>query len=57
MDIDAIDASGLLPKLLKEVKIAGVGNLKRIKVPMDIKSPQRILDFMETKTVWHPIGI
>ena len=57
MDIDAIDALGLTPKLLKETQIAGVGNLKRIKVPADIKSPKRILDFMETKTVWHPIGI
>ena len=57
MDIDAIDASGLTPKLLKEAQIAGVANLKRIKNPTDIKSPKRILDFMETKTVWHPIGI
>jgi acyl-CoA reductase-like NAD-dependent aldehyde dehydrogenase len=57
MDIDAIDATGLTPKLLKETQIAGVGNLKRIRVPVAIKSPKRILDFMETKTVWHPIGI
>ncbi len=57
MDVDAIDATGLTPKLLKEAQIAGAGNLKRIKVPIDIKSPRRILDFMETKTVWHPIGI
>ena len=57
MDIDAIDASGLTPKILKDVQIAGVQNLKRIKVHSSIKTPQRILDFMETKTVWHPIGI
>lgn len=57
MDIDAIDASGLTPKLLKEVQLTGVGNLKRVRVPLDIKSPKRILGFMETKTVWHPIGI
>ena len=57
MDIDAIDATGLTPKLLKEVQLAGVGNLKRIRTPGDIKLPSRILDFMETKTVWHPIGI
>ena len=57
MDIDAIDASGLTTKMLKEVQVAGVQNLKRIKVHISVKSPQRILDFVETKTVWHPIGI
>ena len=57
MDIDAIDASGLTPKVLKDVQLGGVQNLKRIKVHTIIKTPQRILDFMEIKTVWHPIGI
>jgi hypothetical protein len=57
MDIDAIDASGLSAKQLKEAQIAGAANLKRIKVHANIKTPDRILDFMETKTVWHPIGI
>ena len=57
MDIDAIDATGLTPKALKEVQIAGAQNLKRIKVQNSVKDPQRILDFVETKTVWHPIGI
>jgi len=57
MDIDALDASGLTPKALKEAQIAGAQNLKRIKVQSSVKSSKRILDFMETKTVWHPIGI
>ena len=57
MDIDAIDASGLTPKQLKEAQLAGAANLKRIRVFESVKSPKRILDFMETKTVWHPIGI
>jgi acyl-CoA reductase-like NAD-dependent aldehyde dehydrogenase len=57
MDIDAIDATGLSSKLLKETKVAGVQNLKRIRVFADIKSPDRILEFTESKTVWHPIGI
>jgi acyl-CoA reductase-like NAD-dependent aldehyde dehydrogenase len=57
MDIDALDASGLTPKQLKESQLAGVPNLKRIKSFSEIKSPSRILAFMETKTVWHPIGI
>ena len=57
MDIDAIDATGLPPRALKELQIAGAQNLKRIKVQSNLKAPQRILDFVETKTVWHPIGI
>jgi len=57
MDIDAIDASGVSTKLLKEIKVAGAQNLKRIKVFGEVKSTARILDFMETKTVWHTIGI
>ena len=57
MDIDAIDASGLTPKQLKDAQLAGAANLKRIRVFESAKSPKRILDFMETKTVWHPIGI
>ena len=57
MDIDAIDATGLTAKQLKDAQVAGAANLKRIRVFEGIKSPKRILDFMETKTVWHPIGI
>jgi len=57
MDIDAVDVSGLTPKQLKETQIAGVPNLKRIRAFTNPKSPERILGFMETKTVWHPIGI
>lgn len=57
MDIDALDATGLSLKQLKEAQIAGAQNLKRIKVHKEIKSPDRILSYMETKTVWHPIGI
>ena len=57
MDIDAVDVSGLTTKQLKETQIAGVPNLKRIRAFTNPKSPERILDFMETKTVWHPIGI
>ena len=57
MDIDAIDASGLTPKQLQETQVAGAQNLKRIRVNADLESPARILNFMEIKTVWHPIGI
>ncbi len=57
MDIDAIDASGLTPKQLKDAQLAGAQNLKRIRTHSTAKSVHRILAFMETKTVWHPIGI
>ena len=57
MDIDALDASGLTPNQLKETQISGVPNLKRIRTFTNPKSTERILAFMETKTVWHPIGI
>ncbi len=57
MDIDAIDASGLSRKELESAQVAGAENLKRIHTFAELKSPQRILAFMESKTIWHPIGI
>lgn len=57
MDIDAIDGTGLTPKQFKEAQVAGAQNLKRIKSHQHLKTPERILNYMEIKTVWHPIGI
>jgi acyl-CoA reductase-like NAD-dependent aldehyde dehydrogenase len=57
MDIDGIDASGLSTAQEKDLRIAGADNLKRIFRFKDGKSPQRVLSFMENKTVWHPIGV
>ncbi len=57
MDIDALDATGLSKKDLTEAQKLGADNLKRIHTFSSAKSPQRILAFMEAKTVWHPIGI
>jgi hypothetical protein len=57
MDIDGLDISGLESKLVAEVKKAGAQNLKRIHSFKEISSPARILAFMESKTVWHPIGV
>lgn len=56
MDIDALDISGLPNKQHGAIKVAGAENLKRIH---SFKSgdPGRILAFMESKTVWHPIGL
>jgi acyl-CoA reductase-like NAD-dependent aldehyde dehydrogenase len=57
MDIDGVDASGLGKKQLSELKVAGAENLKRIHSFDEITSPLRITSFMESKTVWHPIGV
>lgn len=58
MDIDALDISGIEdPSLVADIKVAGAQNLKRIHAFTAHKSPERILAFMESKTIWHPIGV
>ncbi len=57
MDIDGVDASGLSSSQEKDLRIAGADNLKRIFKFKESQSPQRVLSFMENKTVWHPIGV
>jgi len=55
MDIDGLGISGVPTKLRGELRTAGAENLKRIS-SFSAASPERILAFMEAKTVWHPIG-
>lgn len=58
MDINALDISGVTePSLIAEIKTSGAQNLKRIYSFNQAQSPQRILAFMEAKTIWHPIGV
>ena len=57
MDIDGVDATGLSTKDLVELKELGSENLKRIYAFSELNSTKRITNFMEAKTVWHPIGI
>jgi acyl-CoA reductase-like NAD-dependent aldehyde dehydrogenase len=57
MDIDGVDATGLSAAQEKELRIAGADNLKRIFSFKESQTPQRVLSFMENKTVWHPIGV
>jgi acyl-CoA reductase-like NAD-dependent aldehyde dehydrogenase len=57
MDIDGLDISGMEESTHSHIKIGGVENLKRIHSFSSGANPQRILAFMEAKTVWHPIGI
>jgi acyl-CoA reductase-like NAD-dependent aldehyde dehydrogenase len=58
MDIDGLDISGISePSDVAEIKAAGAQNLKRIHSFTQVATPERILAFMEVKTIWHPIGI
>ncbi|CAB5239468.1 unannotated protein [freshwater metagenome] len=57
MDVDGLDISGLSKDVETQTRIEGTENLKRIHRFPDGNSPQRILAFMEDKTVWHPVGI
>ncbi len=57
MEIDGLDISGVDSKIEAELRVAGAENLKRIHRFNKTPSPQRILAFMESKTVWHPIGV
>ena len=57
MDIDGFDISGINKKKHGELKVAGAENLKRIHAFGTGQSPSRILAFMESKTVWHSVGV
>ena len=57
MEIDGVDVAGLNKKLEDEIKLVGADNLKRISRFAPSNHPERILSFMEHKTIWHPIGI
>jgi acyl-CoA reductase-like NAD-dependent aldehyde dehydrogenase len=57
MEIDGVDLAGLNKKQEDEIKLVGADNLKRISRFAPGNHPERILSFMEHKTIWHPIGI
>jgi acyl-CoA reductase-like NAD-dependent aldehyde dehydrogenase len=57
MEIDGVDVAGLSKKQEEELKLVGADNLKRVFRFNPENHPERILSFMEQKTVWHPIGI
>ena len=68
MDVNALDAFGVAPSEAAAVEESGVDNVKRvIRPPRDglerydwlsqrAQSPYLIGEYVETKTVWHPIG-
>ncbi|MDQ1629705.1 MAG: hypothetical protein QOI54_3449 [Actinomycetota bacterium] len=64
MDVNAIDLTGA-PEQALELEVASADNLKRVLRPdaardADWTIPpglERLLAYLETKTVWHPIGV
>ena len=57
MDIDGFDITGIDKKKRGALKEAGAENLKRIHSFSSAQTPTRILAFMESKTVWHSVGV
>ena len=61
-DVNAIDLTGADPDLATELERAAADNLKRVVRPHPEDWPAdpgtaRLLSFLETKTVWHPMGV
>jgi acyl-CoA reductase-like NAD-dependent aldehyde dehydrogenase len=63
MDVNAIDLSGVTdPALAADLEVAAADNLKRVVRPASVDwtadpGVDRMVPFLETKTVWHPKGI
>ncbi|MGP4002193.1 aldehyde dehydrogenase family protein [Streptomyces sp. 8N706] len=61
-DVNAIDLAGADAELAKELETAAADNLKRVLRPSRTDwaadpGTDRLLAFLETKTVWHPTGV
>jgi acyl-CoA reductase-like NAD-dependent aldehyde dehydrogenase len=62
MDVNALDLAGVLAELVKPLEEAAAGNLKRVLRPVAgdwsaDPGTTRLTAFLETKTVWHPVGV
>jgi acyl-CoA reductase-like NAD-dependent aldehyde dehydrogenase len=62
MDVNAIDVTGAPGVLADDLAAAAAGNLKRVlrlPVPDWTAEPglDRMFGYLETKTVWHPMGL
>jgi hypothetical protein len=63
MDVNGIDLTGVTdPDLARDLEVAAAENLKRVRRPGDedlLAAPtlDRMTTFLETKTVWHTMGI
>ncbi|MGW1839885.1 aldehyde dehydrogenase family protein [Streptomyces sp. BBFR2] len=61
-DVNAIDLAGADAELAAELETAAADNLKRVRRPAPVDwsadpGTGRLLSFLETKTVWHPMGV
>ncbi|GAA2297759.1 aldehyde dehydrogenase family protein [Streptomyces violaceusniger] len=61
-DVNAIDLAGADAELATELEKAAAENLKRVLRPQAVDwsadpGTGRLLAFLETKTVWHPMGV
>ena len=62
MDVNAIDLAGAPVESLVDLQVAAADNLKRVLRPRGddwARTPgtERLFAHLETKTVWHPIGV
>jgi acyl-CoA reductase-like NAD-dependent aldehyde dehydrogenase len=61
-DVNAIDLTGVAPAARVDLQRAAADNVKRVFVPRSVDwtadpGLTRLSAFVETKTVWHPIGV
>ena len=61
-DVNAIDLTGADPAARTALQQAAADNVKRVYVPSEVDwqadpGTSRLAAFVETKTVWHPIGV
>jgi hypothetical protein len=61
-DVNALDLTGAPATLRPDLRASAADNVKRVFVPRDLDwsaAPglARLSAFVETKTVWHPIGV
>ncbi|MFG2085053.1 MULTISPECIES: aldehyde dehydrogenase family protein [unclassified Spirillospora] len=62
MDVNAIDLAGAAPEDVPDLEGKAAGNLKRVLRPDGADwaaepGTARMTAFLETKTVWHPVGV
>jgi acyl-CoA reductase-like NAD-dependent aldehyde dehydrogenase len=61
-DVNALDLTGAGPALAAELEASAAGTLKRVRRPSAEDwtadpGTSRLTSWLETKTVWHPIGV
>jgi acyl-CoA reductase-like NAD-dependent aldehyde dehydrogenase len=64
MEVRAIDLAGVPAEMAAAAAAAAAENVKRVVPPGDVdwaspeaQSPYMIADFLEVKTIWHPMGM